>query len=176
MTDLILRGGLIYDGLGGEPQAADIAITNDRIVEIGELSHLRAGRSLNVTGFAVSPGFIDIHTHSDFALLDNPLMESSLAQGVTTEVVGNCGMSIGLITSDPVFEQAAKWIRRTGRDITWSNMGEYLSKVEDMGIGLNVCTLAGHGTIRMGVLGYENRRPDKDELIRMERRVAGRNG
>src|SRR5579864_335512 len=105
MTDLILRGGHLYDGLGNGPHVADIGITGTRITAIGDLSGHAAGRTVDVTGFAVSPGFIDIHTHSDFALLDNPLMESSLTQGVTTEVLGNCGMSVGLVTQDAIFTQ-----------------------------------------------------------------------
>jgi len=168
MTDIILRGGQVYDGLGSDPITADVAITGDRIDSIGDLSKENAGRVIDVTGLAVAPGFIDIHTHSDFALLDNPLMASSLMQGVTTEVVGNCGMSVGLLTADPIFGQMARWITRGGHQITWTSMAEYMSLIDDLGIGLNIVSLTGHGTIRTAVLGYENRPPDAAELLKMQ--------
>lgn len=169
MTDLILRGGQVFDGTGGPPQAADVGITGDIVTAIGDLSAVHAGRVLDVSKLVVSPGFIDIHTHSDFAILDNPLMESSITQGVTTEVVGNCGMSIGLVTQDAIFSQEAKWIERGSNKVRWNNLGEYLGIVEAQGIGHNVCSLAGHGTIRKAVMGYDNRPPDIGELARMER-------
>ena len=109
MTDLILRGGTLYDGLGGEGQRLDIAVTGDRITGIGDLSQEGAGRVLDVTGLAAAPGFIDIHTHSDFSLLINRPMRSSVAQGVTTELVGNCGTSIGLVTAGENFAQERLW-------------------------------------------------------------------
>lgn len=168
MTDLILRGGVVYDGLGGEPYKADIAVTGERIESIGDLTGETAGRTLELGGLAVAPGFIDIHTHSDFALFDNPLMTSTLAQGVTTEVVGNCGTSVGLLTDDPIFGMMARWVKRSGREIDWRSMAEYMSRVDDMGIGGNILTLAGHGTIRTSVLGYENRPPDAAELAKMQ--------
>lgn len=168
MTDLILRGGVVYDGLGGEPITADVAVTGDRIERIGDLSRETAGKVIEVNGRAVAPGFIDIHTHSDFGLFDNPGMASSLMQGVTTEVVGNCGMSVGLLTDNPIFGQMARWVKRGGHEITWGSMGGYISLIEDRGMGLNVCTLSGHGTIRTAVLGYENRPPDAAELSRMQ--------
>jgi N-acyl-D-amino-acid deacylase len=168
MTDLILRGGQVYDGLGGHAYTADVGITGSRITAIGDLSGDTAGRVIDVSGLAVSPGFIDIHTHSDFAILDNPFMESSLTQGVTTEVVGNCGMSMGLVTPDPVFSMEARWTERGGHRVTWRTMHEYLGLLDEMGIGHNICTLAGHGTIRKAVLGFENRPPDASELSKMQ--------
>ena len=168
MTDIILRGGQVYDGLGSDPITADVAITGDRIDRIGDLSTETAGRILDATGLAVAPGFIDIHTHSDFSILDNAGMASSLMQGVTTEVVGNCGMSVGMLTDSPIFGQMTRWVTRGGHKITWNSMGEYMSLVEDMGIGLNIASLTGHGTIRTAVLGFENRPPDAAELLKME--------
>ncbi len=169
--DFILRGGLVFDGLGNPPAVADVAITDDRVTAVGDLSSVPSARTLDVTGMAVAPGFIDIHTHSDLALLDNPYMESSLAQGVTTEVVGNCGISVGLVTNDPVFNMETRWIERGGGKVRWNNLSDFLGLVGDSGIGLNICTLAGHGTIRKGVMGFDSRVPDADELERMQARV-----
>ena len=172
MIDLILTGGIVYDGLGGPGLNADIAVTGDTVTAVGDLSKERAGQTLDVTGLAVVPGFIDIHTHSDFTLLINRPMRSSIAQGVTTEVVGNCGTSIGLVTLDGVFTQERRWAERGGTELNWSRLSEYLARVEDGGIACNVATLAGHGTIRKSVLGFENRPPTPAELIRMSQRLT----
>lgn len=173
MTDMILRGGTLYDGQGGPGLRLDVAITGDQVTAIGDLSQETAGRTLDVTGLAVSPGFIDIHTHSDFSLLINRPMRSSLAQGVTTELVGNCGTSIGLLTTDAVFTQERRWAERGGTILDWSRMGEYLRRVEDGGIACNIATLAGHGTIRKTVLGFEDRPPTQGELARMQAILTG---
>ena len=168
MTDFILRGGMLYDGSGGEARRVDIAVTDDTITALGDLSQETAGQVLDVTGQAVSPGFIDIHTHSDFSLLFNRPMRSSLTQGVTTELVGNCGVSVGLISGDEVFAQEKRWAERGGTVLDWSSLGEYLRRVEEGGIACNVATLAGHGTIRKAVLGFEDRPPTAAELARMQ--------
>ncbi len=172
MTDILLQGGVVYDGRGGEPFPADVAITGERITAIGDLTGQPAGRTLNVTGLAVSPGFIDIHTHSDFSLLLNRPMRSSIAQGVTLEVVGNCGVSIGLMDGSDVFAQERRWAERGGLAVDWSRLSGYLKRVEDGGLGCNVMTLAGHGTIRKAVLGYEHRAPTSSELGRMQAILA----
>ncbi|BDI32212.1 N-acyl-D-amino-acid deacylase [Capsulimonas corticalis] len=167
MTDYILSGGMVYDGWGGPPRRADIAVTGDVITAIGDLSQETAGRIFSVEGLAVSPGFIDIHTHSDFTVLDNPGMGSSLAQGVTTELTGNCGISIGLATSDPVFAQEKKWTERGGNPVQWERLSEFLGHVEAAAPAVNFGSLAGHGTIRKAVMGFGENAPDAQELLRM---------
>ena len=169
MTDLILRGGTVYDGLGGLGVHADVGITNDAVTAIGDLSQEQAGQVLDVSGLAVAPGFIDIHTHSDFSLLVNRPMRSSVAQGVTTEVVGNCGTSIGLITPKDVFAQERRWAERGGTILDWTSLAGYLARVEDGGVACNIATLAGHGTIRKSVLGFDDRPPTPGEQLQMER-------
>src|SRR6267143_6515763 len=89
--DLIIRGGQLIDGTGVPPVRADIGIANGKICEVGDLSAKADVRTIDATGLAVSPGFIDIHSHSDFTLMLDPRAVSSLYQGVTLEVVGNCG-------------------------------------------------------------------------------------
>ena len=172
MTDLILTGGTVYDGLGGPGVIADVAVTGSVVTAIGDLSQETAGQTINVTGLAVAPGFIDIHTHSDFSLLINRPMRSSIAQGVTTEVVGNCGVSIGLVTTDVVFTQERRWAERGGTDLDWSRMREYFARVEDGGIACNVASLAGHGTLRKAVVGFDDRPPTPDELTQMQRLLS----
>ncbi len=172
MTDLLLQGGIVYNGQGGEPVRADVAVTGDRITGIGDLAGTPAGKILDVTGLAVSPGFIDIHTHSDFSLLLNRPMRSSVAQGVTLEVVGNCGVSIGLMDSKDVFAQERRWAERGGMTVDWNRLSGYLRRIDDGGLGCNVMTLAGHGTIRKAVLGFENRAPTPSELGQMQAILA----
>lgn len=167
MIEIILSGGLVYDGLGGAPLRADIAVTDDSIAGIGDYSGIHAGRTIDVTGLAVAPGFIDIHTHSDFTLLINRPMRSSLAQGVTTEVVGNCGTSIGLVSDTDVFSMEKRWAERGGTSIDWTRMAGYLRRVEEGGLSCNVASLAGHGTIRKAVMDFDNRPPTEVELAKM---------
>jgi N-acyl-D-amino-acid deacylase len=171
VNDLILRGGTVYDGSGDAGRLADIAVSGDRITAIGDLSQEQATQTLDVTGLAVSPGFIDIHTHSDFSLLLNRPMRSSLAQGVTTELVGNCGVSIGLMFDDPAYAQEKRWAERGGGRIDWDRLSTYLRRVEDGGLACNVAMLAGHGTIRKGVMGFESRPPTPKELAQMQARL-----
>ena len=167
-ADLILRGGTVYDGSGGPGQRLDVAITGDCITALGDLLRVPAGRILDVTGQAVTPGFIDIHTHSDFSLLLNRPMRSSIAQGVTTELVGNCGTSIGMVSGAEVFAQERRWAERGGTVIDWNNLSQYLSRVEEGGVACNIATLAGHGTIRKSIIGFDDRPPTAAELAQMQ--------
>lgn len=164
MVDFILRGGTVYDGSGGPGQRLDVAVTGDAITALGDFRGETAGQILDVSGLAVAPGFIDIHTHSDFSLLVNRPMRSSLAQGVTTELVGNCGVSVGLITKNDVFAQERRWAERGGTTLDWSRLSGYLARLEDGGLACNVATLAGHGTLRKAVLGYDDRLPTEAEM------------
>jgi N-acyl-D-amino-acid deacylase len=98
-TDLIITGGTIVDGTGGEPFRGDVAIRSGRISEIGTFPKPEGVPTLDASGLVVAPGFIDIHSHSDFTLFVDPRAVSSLAQGVTLEVVGNCGHGCAPITT-----------------------------------------------------------------------------
>src|SRR6185437_317577 len=100
MTDLILRGGTVVDGTGAPRFRADVAIAGDRIGEIGTVSKAAGAREIDVSGLVVAPGFIDVHTHDDRALLASPEMAAKASQGVTTVVTGNCGVSLAPLTLD----------------------------------------------------------------------------
>jgi len=122
----------------------------------------------------VAPGFIDMHAHSDFSLLVNPLAESKVRQGITTEVIGNCGSSAA-----PLNDFLRKQIRETSPVIemaklrlNWSSMGEYLKRLEKNGIALNAVSLAGNGNIRACVMEYESRQASKNELDEMKQILA----
>jgi len=121
----------------------------------------------------VSPGFIDMHSHSDVHLLINPLAESKIRQGVTTEVTGNCGSSPAPITKEN-FELFKRRYGPLAEEIPWDwrTFGEYLDKLQGNGVAVNVAPLQGHGTIRIAVMGYDNRQPTSTEMERMQDLVA----
>lgn len=170
MFDVIIKDGYLINGIGNPWFEADIGIKNGKIMEIGDLSSEDANRIIDVKGFVVCPGFIDMHSHSEYALLANPKAESKIRQGVTTEVNGNCGDSPAPI--EGLTAEAAEEAEEYELDLDWSTLGEYLDRLERQGIALNVAQLVGHGTIRTAAMGYENRPPTREELTIMKELVA----
>ena len=170
MFDLKLEGGQVLDGTGAPARRADLGITGDRIAAIGDLSRERAGRTLDARALTVTPGFIDVHSHSDWRLWGNRRAESKIRQGVTTEVVGNCGFSPA-----PVSDEFRDDLRGfalylpPGMDFTWRTMRDYLRRYEDGGVALNVVQLVGHGTLRIAAMGFARRPPTAREQAHMER-------
>ncbi|OGD44858.1 hypothetical protein A3K79_03520 [Candidatus Bathyarchaeota archaeon RBG_13_46_16b] len=174
MFDLIVKNGIVVDGTGNPWFKADIGIRDGRISDIGELSSSESKRVLDAKGLVVAPGFIDMHAHSDFSLLVNPLAESKVRQGVTTEVIGNCGSSAAplndflkeeISVASPVLEEA-------NLKLDWSSMEQYLEKLERKGIALNVVPLVGNGNIRALVMGYDSQRSSRSELEKMKEAIA----
>ncbi len=98
--DLVIRDALLIDGSGAPPVRGDLAVTDDRIAAVGDLSHMKGGRDISAKGLALAPGFIDTHTHDDRALLSDPLMDCKVSQGVTTVITGNCGISLAPLSID----------------------------------------------------------------------------
>jgi N-acyl-D-amino-acid deacylase len=170
--DLLLTGGHVADGLGSSLFRADIGVVGEKIVALGDLSPCTATETFDATGLVVAPGFIDIHTHSDVSVLYTPGMESSLAQGVTSEVVGNCGISLGLATSAPEFSLERRWLEGAGGKLSWTNLKGFLAEVEARGCALNIATLAGHGSLRKRVMGMAQRPPSQTELTAMQHELA----
>jgi N-acyl-D-amino-acid deacylase len=154
MLDLLIRGAKIVDGTGSPWVRGDVAVSGDTIEAVGSLQGAQAAREIDGTGLVVSPGFIDCHSHSDRMALLNRYCDSTLLQGVTTEVVGNCGGS------------PAPNLRKDG---TIASFGSYLGEIEANGLSANYAFLVGHGTIRRAVMGVEERPPTADEQARMER-------
>jgi len=139
--DLLLRGGTVIDGSGGEPFRADVAVADGRIAAIGELEGATAARVIDVTGQIVAPGFVDVHTHAE-SITSRPEAHNYVEMGVTTIVTGNCGSSAPDIAS-------------------------FLDHIERNGASVNVATLIGHSTVRREVLGLEQRAPTDAELTEM---------
>lgn len=172
--DLIVEGGVVLDGCGNPWFKADVGVLGDRIEAIGQLSNAPAERRIDARGLIVAPGFIDLHSHSDFTLLVDPRAESKIRQGVTTEVIGNCGSSAAPQNKE-VRAYRERFMRtRLGEDFQfdWETMSDYMEKLESQGIALNVVPLIGHGTVRQNVMGFDDRAPTPEELEEMKKLVA----
>jgi N-acyl-D-amino-acid deacylase len=169
--DLVIRGGMVFDGTGAESIRADIGLIGDRIAAVGDLTEAAAGRVLCAEGLCVAPGFVDIHTHSDISVLYNPGQASSVAMGVTTQVTGNCALSVGLVTRDPAFEFEQRWLAPHGTRITWRRFDEFLRRVETQGVANNFVPLVGHGSLRKRVMGLAERAPDIAEMAALRREL-----
>jgi N-acyl-D-amino-acid deacylase len=162
--DLKLTGGLVADGTGSPLKRMDIGIRGGLVVEMGELAGAPARRHIEADGRLVCPGFIDSHSHSDSYLLLEPSAPSKIYQGVTTEVVGNCGASAA-----PLMGQArlpSDWEDKPypGR---WKTVADYRALLESVRPAVNVVMLAGHGKLRAAVMGYEARPARPDEVLGM---------
>ena len=171
MSRIRFVNATVVDGTGNPGFAADVYMDDDVITSIVPLpSGLPVPdgyTSVNCDGLVLCPGFIDIHTHSDFNVLIFPGMESSLSQGVTSEVFGNCGIAIGLATPADDFKLERRALDRYGVNLNWTDLSSFLARVADNGTALNVASLAGHGTLRKRAMGTVNRAPDTAELNQM---------
>jgi N-acyl-D-amino-acid deacylase len=171
--DILITNGRVLDGTGNPWFSADIGIQDSRIVALGALDKRKAKRVLDADGCYVTPGFIDIHSHSDLTLLILPTADSRIRQGITTEVNGNCGASLA-----PVSAQNRELLQKTHGGLAelvswqWQSLGDYLKVLETQGVALNVGQLVGHGTIRMAVMGLEARKTNVQELEVMKSLVA----
>jgi N-acyl-D-amino-acid deacylase len=171
--DLAIKNGFLVDGAGNPWFRADVGISGGKIAKVGRLDIVEAERVIDARGLVVSPGFIDIHSHSDLALLINPRAESMVRQGVTTEVVGNCGTSPAPVNKETLNFLKDDW-GLEAKELAWNwlTFGEYLSQLEKQGVALNVAALVGHGTVRVAVMGVDNRPPTPEELGKMKDLVA----
>ena len=189
--DLLLVRARIIDGSGTEPFEGCVAVKDGRITglyradayeltETGDLLRLtaqtsgkeiliRAEETVDAGGLCLTPGFIDIHAHSDLTLPHYPLSESRILQGVTTELTGNCGMS-AFPVADGHREELAYYLRECwdGRDFEWESIGGYLSYLEKLGTSTNIGILTGHGSIRLAVMGFSDAVPTDEEMAQMK--------
>ncbi len=200
MFEVIIKNGQIVDGTGDPGFKGDIGIENGKITEIGDLGSAKGQEIIDAKGLTVSPGFIDIHNHSDFEpLMDANQMSSEIRQGVTTVLVGNCAKSAAPIRDlmmDPVWttienpsptilekagvmvckarsrEDIGKFYRQFGVNLDWSTLSEYFNRITERGSFINRATLVGHASIRLAVIGFENRPPTKKELTEMKRLIS----
>ncbi|BBO92233.1 N-acyl-D-amino-acid deacylase family protein [Desulfosarcina ovata] len=177
MFDTIIKNGLVIDGTGAPACRADIGIKKGMIIDIAPSLDAAADEIIDAAGSAVTPGFIDIHTHSDFSLYLDPLAESKVFQGVTTEVTGNCGGSPAPVLADrrdDCMEYMASLgpvcVRTIPSSIwNWTTLDAFCDDLHAKGVAVNTVPLVGHSTLRSNVMGYDNRVPAPDEMKKMTR-------
>jgi N-acyl-D-aspartate/D-glutamate deacylase len=171
MFDLLIKGATIVDGTGASSWVGDVAIEGDRFVALDHTIEADARRLIDAGGYVLAPGFIDIHCHSDFALFDNPQSEIKLKQGVTLDVLGNCGDSLA-----PLDDKSRALIRAASDSniaswadpLDWSTYSEYVRTIEESGLSINVMGLVGHGTLRLAAMGYSDSPPTSKQMNQMK--------
>lgn len=169
--EIVIKNGKIIDGTGNPWYHGDVGINGDIIVEMDR--NLKGGKTIEAKGHIVAPGFIDIHSHSDMPILIDPMAQSKIRQGVTTEVIGQCGGS-----GAPMYESYREYRKTFNRNMVpedfefdWTTMSSYMERLERQGTAVNIAPVVGHGTVRANVLGYENREPTDSELEAMRGHV-----
>jgi len=164
MCDLLIKNGTIIDGSGSAAFRADIAIKDGKIQRLEPSLKVECKKELDATGKIVCPGFIDIHSHTDTTILINPKAESKIRQGVTTEIVGNCGMSVAPLSNEFIEEIRDHLTVNTdfgnpgiiGK--LWVSFGEYIQYLNQLPLGINLVPLIGYGTLRTAVVGFKSGR------------------
>ena len=169
-ADLVLRRATVFDGSGSSGREADVAVTGDRITAVGQVSGAGAVE-IDLAGRALAPGFIDIHSHADLSLLINPPAESRLRQGITTEVVGQDGSSVGPWPEGEFEAVRDRYASRFGITIDFRDPAGFLDRLARETVAVNVATMLGHGTIRRLVVGLDDRPPSDEELLAMQAQV-----
>ena len=168
--DTLILNGTVVDGTGEPGYEADVGILGGTIEAIGSLCEAEAARKIEASGHVVTPGFIDMHSHSDFTILDDPSAESKAYQGVTTEVVGNCGMS-----PFPVGPMGWEAIRRSHTspiECDWTDLDGWAARVTSTCVSVNIATQVGHAALRFAAGLADDRPPTPDELEMMRRLAA----
>lgn len=190
MFDILIVGGLIVDGTGNTPYQGDVAIAGGRIVAVGRIEGAEATLVIDAGGLAVSPGFIDMHSHSDLSLVSHPRASSSLVQGISTEVAGSCGWSLAPLKNETAASvlkelclglmgavppelaeapdagpgQAAGPAPARHPGLAWHSFGEYLTYLEKLGLGVNLYPIVGQSLIRAHVVGARRRMATPGEI------------
>ncbi len=166
--DIVIRNARIYDGAGNEPLEGDLALQGDRVVQVGKIKDGQAKNEIDASGLAVCPGFIDAHTHDDFAAILHPDMSFKLLGGVTTCIVGNCGFGAAPYQESLDF---AKSMHPNQKLPKWEGYAGYFKVLDETPPSLNIGVLVGHGTLRSAAMGLENRAPNEQEMAQMKELV-----
>jgi len=181
MFDILIKDATVVDGTGAKPWVGDVAIDNGRFVALEHSIDAESRRVIAARGLVLAPGFIDIHCHSDLSLFDDPAAEIKLRQGVTLEVLGNCGSSLA-----PLVEKSRDLVQAENRaaldtwnhPLAWSSYAEYARTLEKRGLSINVMGLVGHATLRIAAMEHSDKaptgqnQPQKDFLSRRETNAA----
>jgi len=168
---MVLANGRILDGCGNPWYWGDLGVQEGRITEIAPPGSLTGRRMIDAGGRFVTPGFIDIHTHSDLSILVNRRAESAVHQGVTTQLIGNCGMSPAPTSEAHLAEMRRLWGTISDQpevDWRWHTFGQYLKTLQNGGLGINIACLAGHGALRIASMGLSEVAPTTAQLDQMK--------
>ncbi|MGE5485836.1 MAG: N-acyl-D-amino-acid deacylase family protein [Ignavibacteriales bacterium] len=170
---ILVRNGRVVDGTGNPSGVMDVAILGDRIEYAGRSLNVKAERVIDASGLVVSPGFIDLHNHTDMAVLAYPRCESHIMQGITTSVTGNCGLAMAPVNPANLHllqQYVAPFLPR-GFDWGWDwrSVNDYHARIQENGISMNLAPLASQGAIRLAVKGFDDGRPSGEELGEMKR-------
>ncbi|NLD16761.1 MAG: amidohydrolase family protein, partial [Tissierellia bacterium] len=173
MYDIVLRNGLIVDGTRSVPYIGSVGIIGDRIEDISRDKELVGKEEIDCTGLVISPGFIDLHTHSDACPLNDKSGESMVNQGVTLQIGGNCGISLIPATVENKDEISSFFARTVeivpdDKNIDLYNMGDYISITNEKNQIINTGLLVGHGTLRAAVMGFDDRKANDEEMEAMK--------
>lgn len=172
--DILILNGTMVDGTGAPARPADVAIAGHKIAAVappGQLDRAAAQTVIDATGKVVCPGFVDTHSHSDLLVLKEPFISPKVMQGVTTEVIGQDGMSLTPLRDDcvPAWKKAMAGLEGDYEvDWDWRDVRGYLDRIDSMDLGPNFAFLAPHGNIRLTVMGLQDRAPTPDEMRRMQ--------
>lgn len=173
--ELLIRGALLLDGSGSPGQTGDVIVSDGRIARVGGRLHAPGASVLDADGLALSPGFVDMHAHSDLAVLTDPQHLGKVTQGITTEVLGQDGLSYAPVTDASlpmVREQIAGWNGiPEGLDFAWRSVADYLAEIDRRGTAANAAYLLPQGTIRLNVVGADDRAATATELAAMREQV-----
>jgi len=165
----------ILDGTCNPWFYGDVGVRRGKVAFVGSLRNFEAGETIDAGGRVLTPGFIDMHTHYDLYLFQKPRMVSKLLQGVTTIGIGQCGLSPAPVNerNKEILDQYIGFIKAgTEPDWKWNTFGQWLKRLESLELGLNVFSFVGHGTIRLNVMGFENREPSGAEISQMKGLIA----
>ena len=169
--DILIKNGFVIDGTGKNEFLADIGIKDGRIVLIGKSAELDARNIIDAKGLKISPGFIDIHSHTDADLIINPKAESKIRQGVTTEITGQDGFSWGPLGGPEIDLTRKNFLEQYGEELKWIRLGDFLNDFSKRKFSVNIATMIGLGTIREYIIGLDDRKATSEEILKMQNEV-----
>lgn len=175
MFDLLIKGATIVDGLGTPGWVGDVAIKEGRFAAIDRQIEGEARRQIRAVGLMLAPGFIDIHCHSDMYFLEYPQADIKLRQGVTMDVIGNCGLSLAPLEHSSVDAVIGPFCRLVCKDmphVDWLTFDEYAKRLEKAGLSINVASMVGHGSLRTTAMGLSNETPTPGQMSHMKTLLA----
>ena len=178
MSGMIIKNGLVADGTGAPPYEADIVVEGNAILHVGRAGTVKSGMTIDARGYVVAPGFIDMHCHADFSLPIVPSADSLVHQGITTAVIGQCGLSPAPLprsNREDVIAGLSGILSELEGELPWpewSSFADYLSFLNRIGISINVIPLVGQGTLRAGVMGFRAGRAGSEQMKDMQQEAV----